>query len=73
MTTRLGFILLAASGMLAFDAPAQAQDIRNPYVFTVADGNNAGRTRIGNNGRERNGDNYQAGNEHATLAQLGDG
>ncbi|MCG8420103.1 MAG: hypothetical protein MJE77_19410, partial [Proteobacteria bacterium] len=47
--------------------------IRNPYVFTVADGNNAGRTRIGNNGRERNGDNYQAGNEHATLAQLGDG
>lgn len=71
MTPKIGFVLLAASGMLAFNTPAQAQENpRNPVIVKAVDGNDAGRTRIGNDGRERKGDSYQAGNEHASISAI---
>jgi MYXO-CTERM domain-containing protein len=63
---------MTAGSLLALDAPAQAQDIRNSHVTAIADGDNCGRTNRDENGRDRKGDNFQACAEHATLAQLAD-
>lgn len=75
MTPKIGITLLAAGTLLAFDAaPSLAQvETLDTDKLLVHDGDNAGLTRRDENGRERKGDEYQAGHEHYSLAQLGDG
>lgn len=72
MTPKIGIAILTAGTLFALDGSAQA-DVRNSTVLAVADGEECGRTNRDSNGRDREGDNYQACAEHATLVQLNEG
>lgn len=72
MTPKTGLFMLVASGMLAFGANAHAQ-VRTPTVLKISSGDEAGRTRVGADGRERALDSAQAGHEHASLTELNGG
>jgi len=74
MTPKICISLVTAGSMLLLgQLQAEAQVALNTVIHEIADGENAGRINRDENGREKKGDNYQAGNEHATLAQLNDG
>lgn len=65
---------IGASFSLADVAQAQSSPGDLSYTTRVNDGENTGRVRRdGPNGRARAGDQYQAGNEHSTMAQLSSG
>lgn len=64
----------AALAMLvpaALSTPAHAASSHTDVVTTLLrDGNNAGRVRRGDDGRDRPGDQYYPGSEHTTMRQL---
>jgi hypothetical protein len=74
MTRRIGTILTAGAALLLVRGPAAAESTHNDVgELLIHNGQNAGKTRRGEDGRERAGRQYGAGAEHATLAQLANG
>jgi hypothetical protein len=61
------------SGLAVAALFLSGEALASPVITTIHDGNNAGLTRRGQDGRERQGNEYQAGIEQTDVVQLANG